>query len=263
MKMAHVRSDDRQSSSTTAQRTTLRKLNPLAERSFPHEILDDGNHPRDELFGTFEDMRRINAVLGGVRISLSGIERLTGHLRPGDRLSILDIGTGHADVPRAVQRWAAERSFSCETTGVDLDYPTLATAMELPANRTISFVQGDMLKLPFRHDSFDIVMSSMTLHHLRDNDAVVALRDMARVSRIGIVINDLKRTLHGYAVAWLLGRTITSNRLTRHDAHRSILRGRTESELASLAADAGLQKPVFDSTLGYRTAMTIGVRPWQ
>jgi ubiquinone/menaquinone biosynthesis C-methylase UbiE len=240
----------------------VRGLATLGERSFPHEILDEGDHPHDELNGTFEDMRRVNSLLGGTKITLKSVDRLTGHLQPGETLSILDIGTGHADIPRAIQDWATLRSIDVVATGLDIDIATLTTATQLDSNAQIQFVQGSMLDLPVADKSVDIALSSMTLHHLTDDDAVIALQEMARVSRLGIIVNDLMRYAHGYAVAWALGRIATSNRLTRHDAHRSILRGRTKSELADLASQAGLQNPVFDSTLGYRTAMTIGVRPW-
>jgi 2-polyprenyl-3-methyl-5-hydroxy-6-metoxy-1,4-benzoquinol methylase len=235
---------------------------PLLQRTHPHEILDEGDHPHKELYGTFEDMRRVNRFLGGTNITLRGLERLTGHLQPGNQLIVADIGTGHADIPRAVGSWADRRGVAYHAIGVDLDMATLVTASRLPQNTGITFLRGNMLQLPFNDHSVDVAMSSMTLHHFDDEDAVVALKEMARISRLGIIINDLKRTIHGYAVAWLLGRLATTNRLTRHDAHRSILRGRTEQELVMLAREAGLQPPVFDSTLGYRTAMTVGVRSW-
>jgi ubiquinone/menaquinone biosynthesis C-methylase UbiE len=240
----------------------LARFLPLSRRTHPHEILDEGNHPDQELFGTFEDMRRVNSLLGGTRITLRSVERLTGHLARGHTLTVADIGTGHADIPRAVRNWCERRGISCRGIGVDLDLATLKTASALQANRDLSLIQGNMLNLPFRDEAVDIAMCSMTLHHFEDDEAVDALREMARISRLGIIVNDLKRTIHGYIIAWALGRIATRNRLTRHDAHRSIQRGRTEDELEVLALKAGLQRPVFDSTLGYRTSMTVGVRPW-
>lgn len=237
-------------------------LKPLASRDALPELLDEGNHPPDELFETFEDMRRVNWLLGGVAITLKGLERLTGHLRAGACLTVLDVGTGHADIPRAVIKWGNERRITCQLIGVDLDRSTLVTARMLPENQPVDLVQGDMLQLPMSENSVDITMTSMTLHHLDDDQAILALNEMARISRLGIIVNDLLRTVHGYAVAWTLGRVATGNRLTRHDAHRSIRRGRTVAELEELALQAGLQRPVFDSTLGYRTAMTIGLRQW-
>ncbi|MEX2425721.1 MAG: methyltransferase domain-containing protein [Thermomicrobiaceae bacterium] len=235
---------------------------PLKQRLNPHEILDEGSHPDHELFGTFRDMRRVNHFLGGTAITLRGVTRLTGQLRKGDSLSILDIGTGHADIPREIDATMTLRGINCQLLGGDIDLATIRTGMQLPDNEGVHFFQTDIRALPFEDRSLDIALCSMTLHHLDDGQAVEALQEMARVSRLGIIINDLTRTTHGYAFAWLLGRLVTANRLTRHDAHRSILRGRSESELADLAHAAGLQLPVFDSILGYRTAMTVGVRAW-
>lgn len=251
----------RESSQTDVRRRRALAL-PLAQRAEVDELLDAGPHPEDDLYGTFTDMRRVNRWLGGVDITLRGVRRLIGHLRPGDGLSVLDIGTGHADIPRAVADWAGSRGLDCEIVGVDLDLPTLRTGARLPQNRNVRFLQGDILRVPIRDYAVDIAMCSMTLHHLDDEQAVEALREMARVARLGIIVNDLTRSLHGYVVAWLLGRLATRNRLTRHDAHRSIQRARTTEELSDLARHAGLQAPVFDSVLGYRTAMTVGVRPW-
>jgi ubiquinone/menaquinone biosynthesis C-methylase UbiE len=239
------------------------RLQPLARRSTPHEILDDGNHQHEELFGTFRDMARVNRLLGGVALTCRGIARLTGEFSDGDDLEILDVGAGHADIPRSAIAWARSRGVAASALALELDLETIATARQVPENGSIRFIQGDMTRLPLGDGSVDIAISSMTFHHLSDSGAVAALREMARVSRLGIVVNDLLRTTHGYVVAWLLGRVATNNRLTRHDAHRSIQRGRTVRELAGIARDAGLQTPVFDTWMGYRAAMTIGVRPWR
>jgi 2-polyprenyl-3-methyl-5-hydroxy-6-metoxy-1,4-benzoquinol methylase len=235
---------------------------PLADRLEASELLDEGDHPHEELCGTFRDMRRVNRLLGGTAITIRGIQRLSGHLRPGNHLSILDVGTGHADIPADIIDWATRRGLTITATGLDIDIATLHSGQQFAEQHGIVFVAGDNLDLPLRDQSVDIAMSSMTLHHFDDDQAIQALREMARVSRLGIIVNDLLRTAHGFVVAWLLGRIATRNRLTRHDAHLSIRRSRTISEMAALARAAGLQQPVFDTTLGYRAAMTIGVRQW-
>ncbi len=239
------------------------ELRPLKTRQHLPELLDQRGHPDDLLYGTFEDMRRVNSLLGGTAISLRAVRRLTGHLRPGDQLVLADIGIGHGDIARNLRQWAREAGIDCRLIGIDLDQRTIKTAKEVRGNQNVTFLLGDMLQLPLAGGSVDIAFSSMTLHHVDDGEAVNVLREMARISRLGIVVNDLVRTLHGYIVAWILGRLATRNRLTRHDAHRSIRRGRTEADLAGLARLAGLNAPVFDSVLGYRTAMTIGTRSWQ
>src|SRR5947209_17298599 len=58
--------------------------------------LDDAAALRDNL----RDLRRINALLGGVRLSAWGISRFASTDRA---LRVLDVGTGAADIPVAVR----------------------------------------------------------------------------------------------------------------------------------------------------------------
>jgi hypothetical protein len=234
----------------------------MPERTDASEILDNGAYDVEELLENHRDMARVNRWLGGADLTIRGIQRLTGHLRPGDRLTILDAGTGMADIPRAVDAWARRTGIELRSVGVDIDSLTLQAARGSAGGDAIRFLAADCCRLPLRDGSVDVAISSMTLHHLTDEQATVALGEMARVARLGIVVNDLTRSLHGLAGAWLLSRLTTRNRLTRHDAPLSVRRARTVTEMADLARAAGLRAPVFDSALGYRVAMTAGVRSW-
>ena len=63
---------------------------------------------------------------------------------------------------------------------------------------------GDGRSLPYPDRSFDIVHSSLVLHHLSEADARAFLAEMARVARLGIVVNDLSRSRLGWIGAWLM-----------------------------------------------------------
>ena len=43
----------------------------------------------------------------------------------------------------------------------------------------------------------------MVVHHLEPADAVALLREMARVARLGVVVNDLVRGRLYWAGAWV------------------------------------------------------------
>ena len=47
--------------------------------------------------------------------------------------------------------------------------------------------------LPLADDAVDVVHASLLLHHLDPRDAVIALREMRRVAREAVVVNDLRR----------------------------------------------------------------------
>ena len=88
--------------------------------------------------------------------------------------------------------------------------------------------------------SFDVVLCSLALHHFAPGEAVQVLREMDRLSRIGFILNDIRRCLAGYVAAWSASRVATRNRLTRHDMPLSVLRAYTPHELRALLRQAGI-----------------------
>jgi 2-polyprenyl-3-methyl-5-hydroxy-6-metoxy-1,4-benzoquinol methylase len=104
--------------------------------------------------------------------------------------------------------------------------------------------------------SFDIAHASMVIHHLEPAETVTFLREMGRVARQAVVINDLNR---GWR--WLLGakamtRTLTRSEYTRNDAPLSVRRAYTIPEVVDMARQAGLH-PVAKYTTrpAYRYAL--------
>jgi ubiquinone/menaquinone biosynthesis C-methylase UbiE len=95
-------------------------------------------------------------------------------LRPAG--SVLDLGCGTGALAR---RLAAA---GYEVTGVDPSEGMLAVMRE--RSPEIRAVQASGTQLPFEPDSFDIVLSVATFHHIAEPDAVRAtLAEMTRVSR--------------------------------------------------------------------------------
>jgi hypothetical protein len=79
---------------------------------------------------------------------------------------------------------------------------------------------------------------------------------MARVARLGVVLNDLVRGRRSWLGAWLLTRAMTRNRFTRHDAPLSVRRAYTIDEMTALLAAAGLRVEWrFDGLAGHRVAL--------
>src|SRR5205823_90981 len=52
---------------------------------------------------------------------------------------------------------------------------------------------ADGRSLPYDDGVFDVAHASMVIHHLDPADAVAFLRELRRVARLGIVVNDLVR----------------------------------------------------------------------
>jgi ubiquinone/menaquinone biosynthesis C-methylase UbiE len=99
---------------------------------------------------------------------------------------------------------------------------------------------GDGRSLPYPDSSFDVAHCSLVVHHCTPDEADALFREMARVARLGVVVNDLDRRRLGWVGAWLLGHLLTRNRYTRHDAPMSVRRAYRPAEMAAMLRAAGL-----------------------
>ena len=206
------------------------------------ELLDGPLDDPAALRGNLRDLERANRWLGGVDLSAHGIELLAGGR---DTLTVLDVGTGAADIPVALLARADRGGRRLRVTGVDSRPEVLAAAVArrplLGATAGLELHVGDGRRLPFPDRSFDVVHASLLLHHLDPAAAVALLREMGRVARRGVVVNDLLRGRLAWLGAWVLSRVATRNRYTRHDAPLSVRRAYTVGELTSLIAAAGMR----------------------
>src|SRR4029450_3482839 len=149
-----------------------------------------------------------------------------------DRLvTVLDVGTGGADIPRAVVRRARRAGRHIRVFALDRAPATLRIATEATRKYPeITFLRGDALSLPIRPGAVDLVISAMTLHHLEPDPAGRYLSEMDGAARVGFVVNDLVRTRLAHAVVWLITRFITRSAISRHDGPLSGLGSYTPPE---------------------------------
>lgn len=100
------------------------------------------------------------------------LKRLLGN-RSGGRL--LDVGCGLGYLTEAVGGGFVR-------TGIDLDFAALK---ENSRRGLKNMIQADAVKLPFKEGSFDIIICSELLEHLRDGMDKGALSEMARILKPG------------------------------------------------------------------------------
>ncbi|HEY0007699.1 MAG TPA: methyltransferase domain-containing protein [Tepidisphaeraceae bacterium] len=200
-------------------------------------------------------IRRVNRWLGYTRATLSHFDAATRDWPPGRALRVLDVATGSADVPEALRNWAKKRLISLDVVGLDLHAATLAVAAAEVAG--VALVRGDALSLPFEDRTFDIVTSSMFLHHLPTPLAEAALREMKRVASHQVIVADLLRSRRAYG--WITLFTLPTGPLVRHDARVSVKQAFTIEEMQSLAASAGFDRATVHRHAGHRFVMTAAV----
>ncbi len=201
-----------------------------------------------------DDLRRLNLWSGGVSLTIRALGRLTRDLAAGADLEIVDVATGGGDFPRAMAAWARRRGLRARILATDLS-PQILRLAARGASPGIEFAVADARRLPFPDGSFDVATCSLFIHHLAPDDAVLVLREMRRVSRRSLIVNDLVRSWVGYLGALVLPRAMSKNPLFRHDAPLSVRRAYTRGEMATLADRAGLGPIQFRGYPGYRGVM--------
>src|SRR5690349_5032059 len=205
------------------------------------ELLDGTLDDLPALLGNLRDFRRINRWLGGASLSEPAIDALAAHRH---ELTLLDVGTGGADIPIDLLDRADRRGRRWSVVAIDSRAEMLAAALQArPAIATIGGLDlhlGDGRSLAYPDRSFDVAHASLVLHHLAPDAAVELLREMGRVARLGVVVNDLERGRLGWIGAWLMGHLLTNSRFTRHDAPLSVARSYRAAEMTLLMRTAGL-----------------------
>jgi SAM-dependent methyltransferase len=214
-----------------------------------HEHLDGALLDHRALLGNLRDLRRINALLGGADLSLRVMRAffeptsMFPASRPG-AMRVLDVGTGAADIPAKMLRTDGPWQ-PVQVTAVDSRREIIEAAQALDPSISeqpnLSLAVADGRALPFPDRAFDIAHASLVLHHLEREDAIAFLRELRRVARIGVVINDLQRSRLGWLGAWLFLHACTRNRFTLHDGPLSVRRAYTRHEALDLLAAAGLE----------------------
>jgi SAM-dependent methyltransferase len=214
-------------------------------RAVAHELLDGEHLDPGHLRVNLREMAMLNRLPGGVGDSLRAVTGLLDGLTDaadapdGADASVLDAGIGSGDF---VRRLARARP-GVRAIGLDLHPQVLAiTARNLADTNHVTLVEADVRAIPLPDASVDVAHASLLLHHLDPPDAVTALRELRRVARRGVVVNDLRRGPFAFAVSAATVLALSRGRYTRHDGVLSARRAYTLDELDELAGAAGLRR---------------------
>jgi ubiquinone/menaquinone biosynthesis C-methylase UbiE len=228
---------------------------PLRRHDGAVEQLDRPDNSDADVRENLRDIQRLNRYFGGTRAVLLHLARLIdGH--PVARLELLDVGTGGADIPRAICRWAGGRHAAVTIEALDRSQQVLDAAREWSAEYPeIRFRRANAPPLPYPDRSFDYALCSQLLHHLTEAEGIRLLREMRRVARRGMIVADVVRSRRAYLCAAIATRLLCASRLTRNDAPVSILRAYRRDEVLRMAAEAGMPDATISRHAWFRFAL--------
>jgi 2-polyprenyl-3-methyl-5-hydroxy-6-metoxy-1,4-benzoquinol methylase len=205
------------------------------------ELMDDPDCDLDALERTYRHFALVNGLVAGWRRVYRRRIRPLLAASPDGRLSVLDIGSGAGDVPRALAAWARRDGYRLDILAVDPDpraHAIATTERRSPVpgpaaerDDTLAFDRTTSRALADEGRRFDLVLSNHVLHHLEPGDLADLLDDSARLATTLVLHNDIARSRVAYllyAVATLLP---FRGSFIHHDGLLSIRRSYRADEL--------------------------------
>ena len=185
-------------------------------------------------------LARVNRVSGSAGRIVREARRLwLAGVRP---VRVLDVACGGGDVLCEVVRLARRHEVEVEAHGCDISPVALEHARERAEREgtRFDFFHLDVLGGVLPAD-YDLVCSTLFLHHLTDEDAVALLGRMAAASRWSILLQDLRRSRLGFVFAYLGLLTLTRSDVAKSDGLVSVGAAFTLPEARELCRRAGLE----------------------
>lgn len=192
------------------------------------ELMDDPNCDLARLEKTYSQFSAVNGLVSGwQRVYRSLIRPRLSAARP---MSLLDIGFGGGDIPRALARWAARDGMALQVTAIDPDERALRYVRSRP-NDGVHFEAATSADVVARGERFDVVTSNHLLHHLADRELSALLADSVAVCDGIAIHNDLSRSRIAHTVYAIGALPFAGGSFVRADGLLSIRRSYRPEEL--------------------------------
>ena len=158
------------------------------------------------------------------------------------RLKIADVGCGDGYLLRQLSARATAAGFDIDWIGYDFS----ATACQLAAEKAgaagadIRFDQVDILAAEMP-EKVDVVLNSLFLHHFEAADVEAILKKFRDATTQAFIVEDLRRTVLGYRLAWYCGRLLTRSPIVHYDGVVSVEGAFSIGEIQKILASADIQ----------------------
>lgn len=196
-------------------------------------------------------------------------EKLRGTLLPDSR--VLDVACGTGDLALALQEVAPRARIA----GVDFCRPMLELAAKKAAagGKSVPFVEGDALRLPFADRTFDAVTIGFGLRNLSSVDS--GLGELLRVLRPGgtaAILEFSKPVVPGFSALYTfycsrllpaVGGLVSGSRAAYEYLPDSVRKFPDQERLAALMRETGFEGVEFENLTGGIAALHTGRRPRQ
>lgn len=215
----------------------MRTSPDLTFRSNEPELMDTYNVNSAALETVLADINRVNKILGGSKISKKAVAYLFKK-SPKPQYTLVDVGCGDGSMLREIAGMSKKMNISVKLIGIDINPKSIALAQQKSWQYPeIRFMEQDILKCPKSVLHCDVLLCTLTMHHFSEDEIPVFLEKFAQLASIGVVINDLHRSILSYALFKLFSAIFIYTPIAKHDGLISIKKGFKRKELLRYAKD--------------------------
>lgn len=216
-------------------------MKSLSERVREDEVMDSPDLDVGLHHQALAALRRVN-LWSGIGGRLAGILADLAKQRGLSRLRVLDLASGGGDVSLSLVRSMQRRGVAVELDGWDrsetaVDYATAQAKRR--GQSGVRFLVRDVLNDPVE-EAYDVVLSTLFLHHLENSDATRLLQKMRAAAGQAVLVDDLLRTRTGYWLAQAGTRLLTFSPVVHVDGPMSVRAAFSLTEVHQLADQAEL-----------------------
>jgi SAM-dependent methyltransferase len=224
-------------------------------RSHQKELLDDSIIQEDLLFQNLKELGFINKYLGGHRVSLSGLEKLTTD--KSKTYHIIDIGCGGGDSLKTILKWSNDRGNKITLTGIDIKQDCVDFAREnCKEFPEINIICADFRNVFTLKREVDIVHASLFFHHFSE-DEIIAFIKLCHKNKAILLINDLERNVFAYYSIKFLTYLFSKSPLVKNDAPLSVQRGFKKTEWHTILQKANISNYLIKNCWAFRHSLII------
>ena len=217
-------------------------MRDLTHRATERELMDDPGISLLALKEALFDISKTNRLLGGNNITIKALERLFKEYPSKTSWTIVDMGCGDGEMLRIISDHFALENKELKLIGIDLSAQSITMGKEMSANYSnIEFLQKDILEIDQRSLYCDVMICTLTLHHFRDQQIPIFMKQFVAISQVAVIINDLHRSKIAYQLFRLFSRIFIKSPVAKNDGLVSIASGFKKQELKKVAQQLKLK----------------------
>jgi len=221
----------------------------ILQRSYQKELMDDLSIEDRRIDRALNELRVINRVLGGTSVSKRGITYFLND--SANVLNVIDIGGGASDILYDLKRTCT----NLEICSVDIN--KYACDFQKNSRKRNNIICADAFTLPIKEKSFDVVHASLFLHHFNEAKTSELVNNFIKISRKGVVINDLRRNILAYLGIKVLTSLFSKSAFVKNDGPLSVRRAFTKKELMNILSGSGIKYYILKRMWAFRFLLII------